>query len=269
MPMLSCFREPSPAIGLEVGAESVKLLQLAEHVAGSLKVSAAVRVAIPAGVKGDPDRRVAFAGETVRAALGKGTLRGNRIAAALPKELLHYKTHRLQAMHPDDVPSAARIDARDLFRFDPDSADVQFIDAGEIGRGDDRRREVILIAAGKKYLNEFTVALDEAGARVVSLDVDPCALWRAAKRVDASVDAAGVAHPRVLVDVGAAQSRLVIGLGGVVRVVKTIDVGANHLRTAICRKLGLSEAEVEQLRRRAADATADKLESMRKVLGDA
>src|SRR3954471_12209277 len=222
MPMLSCFREPSPAIGLEVGAESVKLLQLAEHVAGSLKVSAAVRVAIPAGVKGDPDRRVAFAGETVRAALGKGTFRGNRIVAAVPKELLHYKTHRLQAMQPDEVFAAARIDARDLFRFDPDSAHVQCIDAGEVGRGDDRRREIILIAAGKKYLDGFTVALDEAGANVVSLDVDPCALWRAAKRVDCSVDATGVAHPRVLLDVGAAQTRLVVGFGDDIRVVKTI-----------------------------------------------
>ena len=69
--------------------------------------------------------------------------------------------------------------------------------------------------------------------------------------------------PRVLLDVGAAQSRLVIGRGDVVRVVKTIDVGADHVRTAISRKMGFSIDEAEQMRRR-----SEKHEGVRKVLGN-
>ena len=148
--MLQLFRPPTPAIGLDVGAESVKLLQLAAG-PGVPRVGAALCVPVPADVKGDPDRRVIFAGETLRAALRneRGGFVGRRVVAALPKELLHYKTHRLQGLDADEVSMAARIDARDLFRFDPDSADVQCIDAGEVRQGADRRREVILIAAGK------------------------------------------------------------------------------------------------------------------------
>jgi type IV pilus assembly protein PilM len=226
--MLSRFRTPTPPIGLELGAEALKMIQLTEA-GGRLKVAKAVRVPLPDDVKGDPDRRVAFAGAQLRQALRRGGFVGSRVVAAVPKELLHYRTHRLPPIAPDEVPAAARIDARDLFRFDPDSADVQSIDAGEIQpEGGERRREVILIAAGKKYLDDFTLALDAAGAEVVSLDVDPCALWRAARRVPLPHDGGngGAVMPRVLLDVGAAQSRVIIGTAGVIRFVRTIDATA-------------------------------------------
>jgi type IV pilus assembly protein PilM len=277
--MLQLLGEPAPAIGLDVGSESIKILQLAASTAGGLAVGAALRVPLPDDVRGDPDRRVEFAGETVRTALRQGAFRGRRIVAALPKELVHYKTHRLPPMAADELPMAARIDARDLFRFDPDSADVQCIDAGEVRQGDDRRREVILVAAGKRYVDQFVHALDRAGAVVASLEIDPTAVWRAAAfrrpAETRNTDDAGLAvPPRVLLDVGAAQSRLVIGRGDTIRLIRTIDVGADTLRTAISRKLGLSVREAEQLRRRAAaaaepDAGGKKLDGMRQVLGDA
>ena len=47
-------------------------------------VVAAQRVPIPDDVKGNPDKRVAFAGETVKAAMRQNIFRGARIAAALP-----------------------------------------------------------------------------------------------------------------------------------------------------------------------------------------
>ena len=268
--MLQLFREPAPPIGLDLGSESIKMLQLTAS-AGGLRVGAALRVPLPDDVRGNPDRRVEFAGEVVRDALRQGTFRGRRVVAALPKELVHYKTHRLPPMSADELPMAARIDARDLFRFDPDSADVQFVDAGEVRQGEDRRREVILVAAGKQYVDQFVRELDRAGAVVASLEIDPTAAWRAAGRVVPSAD---TSTPRILLDIGAAQSRLVIGRGGVIRVIRTIDVGGDHLRNAISRKLGLSVAEAEQLRRRAAalageDGTAKKLGTMRTVLGDA
>lgn len=246
--------QPLP-IGLDVGSESVKMLQLAIGPAG-LAVAAAVRMLIPDDAKGDPDKRVAFAGDTLRAALRRHRFRGRRVVAALPKDVVHYKTHRLPPMPPAELAMAARIDARDLFRFDPDSADVQCLDAGEVRQqGGERRHEVILVAAGKKYLDPFVRTLHRAGARIESLEVEPTALRRAAARVGggASGDAT---PPQLLLDVGAAESRVMIRHGGHVREFETIHMGADHFRTAVSRKLGLPPAEAEQLRRRAAAQAA-------------
>jgi type IV pilus assembly protein PilM len=265
--MLRLPRPTIPAIGLDVGSESIKMLQIAES-SGGLKVFAAKRIPIPDDVKGNPDKRVIFAGQMVKATLRQGLFRGCRIAAALPKELVHYKTHRLSPMRPEDIAAAAKIDARDLFRFDPDSAEVKCLDAGEVGRGNDLRREVILVAAGKQYIDDYVRALHVAGAEISSLGIDPCAIWRAAVQVQPS-DPAAAELPRVVLDIGAAQSRLVIGRGDVIRVVKTIDIGADHLRNAISRKLGLPIVEAEQLRRRSAAPGSDRLDGMRKVLSDA
>jgi type IV pilus assembly protein PilM len=259
--VLKRFRsQPAPAIGLDVGSESVKLLQLIATPEG-LKVSAAVRKTLPDNVKGDPDRRVDFAARVVREALRERAFVGRTVAAALPKELVHYKTHRLPPMAPDDVAAASRIDARELFRFDPASTEVQVLDAGEISpetKGDGRR-EVILVAAGKPHVDEFVLALQRAGARLNSLDVDPCAGWRAALHASPLVETGS----RLLLDIGAFHSRLMIGTQHSLRVVKSVDVGADQLRNAISRRLGMPPAEVEQLRRR-----PEKTETMRKVLAE-
>ena len=262
--MLSLRRTPTPPIGLDVGSESIKLLQLCATGAG-LKVSGAQRIRIPDDVKGDPDRRVAFAGDMLWPALRSGTFVGRRVVAAVPKELLHYKTHRLPPMAADEVCMAGRIDARDLFRFDPDSTDYQCIDAGQVRKDEDGRREVILIAAGRRYLDQFVNAIDGAGAHVESLDIDPCALWRVAGRFG---DGDGE-HPRVIIDIGAAQSRLLIGCAGQIRVIKTIDVGGDRLREAISRELGLSAAEVDRVRRLAATTRGDIAQGVRRNLADA
>jgi len=108
---------------------------------------------------------------------------------------------------------------------------------------------VILVAAGKRYLDQFVDALHDGGAGVASLGIDPCIIWRAASRVRPHDDPA---HPRVLIDVGAAQTRLVIGHGEHLRVIKTIDVGGDHIRTAVARKLGLPLEQVQELRQSAA-----------------
>jgi Tfp pilus assembly PilM family ATPase len=248
----------TPPISIEVGAASIKMLQLG-RTESSLKVIAAHQVAIPERVKGDPDARVAFAAETMRSALRSGKFLGRQVIAAVPKELLHYKSHRLAPIAPEDVLAAAKIDARELFRFDPDSADVQCIDGGEIRVGVDYAREIVLIAAGKQYLNQFVIALHDAGARLVSLDIDPCAAWRAVSTFQPDNE-----HARVLLDIGESQTRLTIGVGSQIRNVKTIPVAGEQLRSAIGRALGLSAVEVDQLRQRAATMG----EGARKTLAD-
>ena len=92
----------------------------------------------------------------------------------------------------------------------------------------------VVIAGGTGFLGRAVVA---------SLEIDPTAVWRAAGRVRQGGPPSGgdASHPRAILDIGAAQSRLVIGRGDTVRVVRTIDMGADHLRTAISRKLGLPQ----------------------------
>ena len=264
--MFQLFGSKPLPIGLDVGCESVKILQLTHSPSTGLAVAAAVRALIPDDIKSDPDQRVAFAGQTLRAALRSRRFRGKRIVAALPKDVVHYKTHRLPPMPAAELMMAARIDARDLFRFDPDSADVQCLDAGELMQGGERRHEVTLVAAGKKYVDNFVRTIDRAGGRIASLEVEPSAIRRAAARVGGS---AGDAPPRLLLDIGASQSRLLICQGSCARVFKAIDVGAEHLRTAVSRKLGLPPAEAEQLRRRAAGANGKPPDGVRQGVFDA
>ena len=157
---------------------------------------------------------MAFAGETVRngPAAGRVPRPAGRGGAAEGTGSLQDAPPSARC-RPTSCRWPARIDARDLFRFDPDSADVQCLDAGEVRQGEDRRREVILVAAGKQYVDEFVSRCTAPAARVASLEHRPAAPSGGPPAGSASVRRR--AHPRVLLDVGAAQSRLVIGRGDV------------------------------------------------------
>jgi Tfp pilus assembly PilM family ATPase len=80
-----------------------------------------------------------------------------------------------------------------------------------------------------------------AGAEVMSLDFEAAALYRAhGSRPDV----------RVILDVGASRSQVVIGRGGTVRLVKSIAVGCQTLDQALSRKLGITLDDARQLRHR-------------------
>lgn len=244
-------------VGVDLGFDAVRMLQFERDRAdetGRLAVRAALAAPLPAGAADDHEARTAAAAEVIRQALRGGAFRGRRVVVALPREMLHLRTLRLSPMPDADLPWAVLADARDLFPFDTAQARLQFLDAGEVrqagaGRpGGDVRREVIVAAAGDALVDEFVGRLHAAGAVVDSIDVEPCAVYRAHARPATDEPAGGEVHAAI--DVGYGRSQVVIGKGDRVRVVKLIETGGRHVCQAIARRLGIPETEAAQLRRR-------------------
>src|SRR5688500_2396772 len=218
--MLRFARQPTPPIGVDVGSDGVRMLQVrASDVAGRFSVTAAIQLPFPDDVRAHPERRVAAAGELIRRGLREGGFIGRRVVAALPREIVHLRTLRLPPMPEADLAWAVSAEAQDLLPFDPAHASLQFLDAGDVRQGGEPRREVIVVAACDKDVEEFLSVLHNAGADVASLDVEPCAGYRSVARAAAGAPDA----VRVVLEVGASRSQVVIGRGPAVRVIKGID----------------------------------------------
>jgi type IV pilus assembly protein PilM len=254
--MIRLTRSQVQPIGLDLGADAVRMLQVEVVDGSAVSVVAAARRAVPEEVRTAAwPERVAACADLVRQMLRHDGFRGRRVVAALPREVLHVKNLRLPVMPPADLAAAVRFEAAAVLGLDPDAAFVQHLSAGEVRQGADVRQEVILLAALAAEIESFLEVLHRAGGVVIeSLDAEPCALYRGVERfIRRRVDEQDV---HVVVDVGARRTQVVIGRGRDVSFYKPIEIGGNHLAEAVSAKLGIAIDEARALRRRLCAAPA-------------
>jgi type IV pilus assembly protein PilM len=271
--MLRIARSQVLPIGVDIGFDSVKLIQL-EVVDDALAVLSAARHALPDEVRQQPSLRLPVAMDIIRRAFRTGGFHGRTVVTALPREIVHVKNLRLPQMPIAELESAVQFEARNVFPFDTEQAQVRFLHAGEVRQGSDSRQEVIVLAAKDAEVNDYLEQLHRCGAVVESLDFEPAALYRSVERfIRRRADEQDV---NVLLDIGSRRAQVVIGRGREISFYKPIDIGGEQLVEAVSRKLGISPEETRVLRRRlaesggaaASDATA-KRDPVRQAVFDA
>ena len=159
-------------IGLAVTAEDVRLSQRVAGGRYTFEIEPLAGVTDPS----DPS----FHTETSRAiatAVRRGKFVGKDVVSALPAQMLQYKTLRLPPMPPEDLVQAIAWEAAERFQLTDDQA-LQHYDAGEVQQGNERREEVILLAAEKRSVHDHATAVKRAGLNPVAIDATGAALTR-------------------------------------------------------------------------------------------
>jgi type IV pilus assembly protein PilM len=246
-------------IGLDLGHDSVKLLQL-EVVGGqpggkqgrSLSVVAAAKQAIPDEARKNPARRVELAAPVIERLLAQQPFVGRNVVATLPRELVHVKNLRLPPLPADELPGAVRYEASTVFPFDIEDARIEFLPAGEVRQGNDTRQEVIVLAVKNADIDGYLQQLDRCGVRVAGLDSEITGLFRTFERfIRRREDELDV---QMLIDIGARRTQVVIGKGRDISFYKPVEIGGLHLLDAISRKLAITVDEARALRHRLLDS---------------
>lgn len=159
-------------IGLAVTAHDVRLAQRGPGGEYTLE-----HEALAEGV--DPSEAT-YHTETSRAiatAMRRGDFVGKQVVSALPAEMLRYKTLRLPPMPHDDMVQAIAWEAAERFQLTDDQA-LQHYSAGEVQQGNERREEVILLAAEKAAIHDHASAVKRAGLEPFAIDATGAALSR-------------------------------------------------------------------------------------------
>ncbi len=259
-------RQPRP-IGVDVGADAVKLLQLGAD-CGSVQVHAAARLQLPQGARLNACDRLDALAEQLRPVLSSGQFKGRQIAAALPRELVQIKPLRMDPVPEAESEAAIRAEAQSIFPLDLNDCSLRFIRAGRVRQGSRMLDEVIVAAARNADVARFLRAFDATGADVLSLQIAPLAAYRAVASLGEGTDSASAI--RMLVDVGSQSSQVIIGKGSSIRFIKSIGIGSSHVHEALSRRLSVTGDEARQLRRRMAlSARGERLDSVAKAVNDA
>jgi type IV pilus assembly protein PilM len=236
-------------IGLDLGLDSIKMLQLEVVGDQTLSVVAAAKQPLPEEARNQTaELRLAASMDIVRQMLRTHSFHGRSIVAALPREIVHVKNLRLPMMPPAEVELAVEFEARNIFPFDTEQALVRHLPAGEVRQGSDTKLEVIAIASPEKQVSNFVEQLHRCGCVIESLDFEPNALYRGIERFIRRREDENEVH--VLVDIGVQRSQVIIGRGRDISFFKPVEIGSAHLHEAVAKKLGISRDEARGLRRR-------------------
>lgn len=232
-------------IGIDIGRDSIKMLQL-EKTQEGWSVVAAARRDLPAET--DPARRMFNVVKEIRQTMRQTPFKGTRAVVAIPREVLHVKNLRLPPMPAGDLANAVQFEAQAILPFPVDQAIVHHLAAGEVRQSGELKQEVIMLGALKSEIDVFLESLHEAGIWIDSLDAEPVAMYRSLGAIYRRQ--ADEKRVHVMLDIGASRSQVVIGQGRQVSFMKSIDIGGRHLTEAVARKLGIKQEEAQSLRRR-------------------
>jgi type IV pilus assembly protein PilM len=150
-------------------------------------------------------------------------------------------------MEPGELDGAVHWEAQNKFPFDTATAVIQYQRAGQVHQGEEVLEEIIVFAVPRTEVESAIQLASDAGLSLVSLDAEPCTVFRGFERFLQRREDEGVAS--VMADVGA-RTQVVISRGRDIAFVKMIPIGGAVFNRAVAECLDLEPTEAEALRRR-------------------
>jgi len=237
------FRKAKSLVGLDIGSSAVKAVEL-KAAGRSYRVAAYGSEPLP------PDSIVdgaiidgAAVADAVRRLFEARNIRTKDVAASLSGNAVIVKKITLPVMSEAELAESIYFEAEQYIPFDIQDVnlDYQVLDA-DPGKGN---MDVLLVAAKKEKIADYTGVIAQAGRNAVVVDVDAFALQNAYE-ANYGVEPGTVI---VLLNAGASATNINIVSGEQSVFTRDVSMGGNAHTEALQRELGLSIEAADQLKR--------------------
>jgi type IV pilus assembly protein PilM len=252
--MVSWFshRRFSP-IGIDVGARSIKLVQLTGDRTRLVESS---RVDLPQ-LSGQPSAQeeTERMAQAIKQGLAERSFHGRDAVICLNDRQLFLQSLRVPKQAGAQLDRLVAQEAAGRVPFGIDEAEIRYLEAADVRQGDQTLREVILFAVQRSELQKALAAVELARLKPVAVDVEPAALVRSyAGQYRRDGDRLARA---LVVHVGYSRTAALIVQADELLFVKYIDVGGQHFDMAIGRHLKMDLQEAVALRKHNGDRRAE------------
>jgi type IV pilus assembly protein PilM len=231
------------AVGLDIGSSSVKLVQLKER-KGGFSLTAWGQAPLPpeAIVDGALMNSSAIV-DAIRQLVAEQKVKAKDVAIGVRGHSVIIKKIQLPRMTQEELDESIQWEAEQYIPFDVKDVniDTQILTPEGDAAG---QMDVLLVAAKKDMINDYTSVCAEAGLAVSVVDVDAFAVQNA---YEANYDAAP-GETVVLINVGAAVSNINIIANGITTFTRDITMGGNAFTEEIQKQLNISYDEAEALK---------------------
>lgn len=237
-------------IGIDIGADSVKLLQIARD-AQAPRLIGAGRVEIPQEVGHDPSQHAAFVADAIRQLLRQGKFKGKRAITALSSSRAFVQHVRLGKCDPSMVEGQLQVELRGRLPMDPSQMVLRHVTVGEVFADGATKQEVICMAASREFVLRLVSMVRGAGLDVVGMHCEPMAILAAFEHLFEGPSDAN--HTTLFVDIGSSTTKVLIAHGRQIVFAKTIQVGGENFNRLVAELIQVAPAEARAIRIREAE----------------
>ncbi len=240
------FRRAKSLVGLDIGSSAVKAVELRPSGKG-YKVTAFGSEGVP------PDSIVdgaiidaAAVADAIRRLFEGRKIQTKDVAASLSGNAVIVKKITLPVMTEAELAESIYWEAEQYIPFDIQDVnlDYQILDPGDTANGK-ATMDVLLVAAKKEKIADYTGVISQAGRTAVVVDVDAFALQNAFE-VNYGIEPGQVV---VLLNAGASATNINILQGDQSVFTRDISIGGNAYTEALQKELNLPFEQADQLKR--------------------
>ena len=237
------MQKSNNVIGLDIGTSSIKLIEIEESKGGyRLKNFGISTLPKDAIVNGSIVNHDAVVG-SIQQILSNLKIKTRDVVASISGHPVIIKKITMPLATDEELEESIKFEAEQYIPFDLEEVNVDFqVLTVEEEKAD--QMNVMLVAAKKVMINDYTKVLSDAGLTPVILDIDVFALENAFEinyPLDDDQNAA-------LIDVGASTININVIKGGLSAFTRDVFLGGNQITEDIQKQFGISFEEAETLK---------------------
>jgi type IV pilus assembly protein PilM len=231
------------AVGLDIGSSSVKLVQLKEKKGGYALQAFGVAKLPPETIVDGALMNSGAVVQAIQELLAEHKVKARDAAIGVRGHSVIIKKISLPRMSQDELDDSIQWEAEQYIPFDVKDVniDTQILTPDGDAAG---QMDVLLVAAKKDMINDYTSVCAEAGLQTAVVDVDAFAVQNA-------FEAGYELQPGetvVLINVGASVTNINILAGGTTTFTRDVTMGGSAFTEEIQKQLNISAEEAEALK---------------------
>ena len=233
-------------VGLDIGSSAVKAVELRAAGKGYRVIAFAIEPVPPDSIVDGAIIDAAAVADAIKRLFENKAFKTKEVAASLSGNAVIVKKINLPVMTEAELSESIYWEAEQYIPFDIQDVnlDYQILNAGT-GADSQGTMDVLLVAAKKEKIADYTGVISQAGRTPVLVDVDAFALQNAYE-VNYGLEPD---HVVVLLNAGASAININILTGDQSVFTRDISIGGNSYTEAVQKELNLPFESAEQLKR--------------------
>ena len=237
------MRKGKLAVGLDIGSGSVKLCQLKQHKNGYQLLSFGMVPLPPEAIVDGSLMNSSAVTDAILELCATHKIKAKQVATSVSGHSVIIKKVSLPQMTPEELEESIQWEAEQYIPFDINDVNIDFqiLNSESTQAG---QMDVLLVAAKKDMINDYTEVIASAGLEPMVMDIDAFAVQN---QFEINYDV-----PRsetvVLVNIGAAVTNINVLANGVSTFTRDISIGGAQFTDAVQKALNVSFDEAEALK---------------------
>ena len=234
-------------IGIDFGADSLKLLQIVPGEPGELVALGAT--AVPEEARTDYRARQEFLADALPSLLRRHPFKNRRVMLSTPASQTLVNNLLIGRGDPRDLNGQVDMALRERLGIEPSRMVIRNFPACEVFRDSRPMQEVITFAAGRDIIMRYVELMNRLKLEVDGMHCEASCTLSAFKHLGGSGAAAGREAVVAYVDLGAATSKFIVARGQTMLLAKTVHAGGDQRIKAAAtqQKIGFAEARLARL----------------------